>query len=94
MWFKHSMSIAQQLIPFYNTTVHSNKTYVALNVVKLFVILSKLTTPTGHNGRYNRRSFSSHTHNKIQISADKIGIIKRALLLPFNMFGQAMYFKS
>ena len=36
MWFKHSMSmsIVQQLIPIYNTTVHKNKTnYVALNVV-------------------------------------------------------------
>ena len=37
MWFKYSMSIAQQLIPIYNTTVHKNKTNVALNVVKLFV---------------------------------------------------------
>ena len=33
MWFKHSTSIAQQLIPIYNTTVHKNKGYVALNVV-------------------------------------------------------------
>ena len=30
MWFKHSMSIAQQLNPIYNTTVHKNKTNVAL----------------------------------------------------------------
>ena len=37
MWFKHSMSIAKQLIPIYNTTVHKNKSYVALNVAKLFV---------------------------------------------------------
>ena len=36
MWFKHSMSIAQQLIPIYNTTVHKNKTIVALNVVNCF----------------------------------------------------------
>ena len=33
MWFKHSMSIAQQLLPIYNTTVYKNKTNVALNVV-------------------------------------------------------------
>ena len=25
MWFKHSMSIAQQLIPVFNTTVHKTK---------------------------------------------------------------------
>ena len=37
MWFKHSMSIAQKLLPIYNTTVHKNMSYVALNVVKLFV---------------------------------------------------------
>ena len=37
MWFKHSVSNAQQLIPIYNTTVYKNKSYVALNVVKLFV---------------------------------------------------------
>ena len=30
--FQHSMSIAQQLIPIYNTTVHNSKSYVALNV--------------------------------------------------------------
>ena len=34
---KHSMSIAQQLIPIYNTTVHKNKSNVALNAAKLFV---------------------------------------------------------
>ena len=37
MWFKQSMSIAQQLIPIYNITVHKTKSYIALNVVKLFV---------------------------------------------------------
>ena len=38
MLFKHIMSIAQQLmIPIYNTTVHKNESYVALNVVKLLV---------------------------------------------------------
>ena len=38
MLFKHSMSISQQLIPIYNTTVQKNKTYdVALNVARLFV---------------------------------------------------------
>ena len=37
MRFKRSMNIARQLMPIYNTTVHENKTYVALNVVKLFV---------------------------------------------------------
>ena len=37
VWFKHSMSIAQQLRPIYNTAVHKNKSYVALNVVNLFL---------------------------------------------------------
>ena len=32
MWFKHSMSIAQQLIAIYNTTVDKNTSSVALNV--------------------------------------------------------------
>ena len=31
MWFKHSMSIALQLLPIYNTNVHKNKSAVALN---------------------------------------------------------------
>ena len=37
LWFKHSMSIPKQLIPIYNTTVHKNKSYVALIVLILFV---------------------------------------------------------
>ena len=33
MLFKHSMGIAQQLIPVYNTTVQKSKSYdVAVNV--------------------------------------------------------------
>ena len=32
MLFWHSMSIAQQLIPIYNTTVHTREITVALNV--------------------------------------------------------------
>ena len=31
MLFQYSMSIAQQLMPIYNTTVHKNKINVALN---------------------------------------------------------------
>ena len=38
MWFKHSMSIAQQLITIYNTTMHKNKSNVALNVAYVRVI--------------------------------------------------------
>ena len=38
MWFKHSMSIAQQLIRIYNTTVHKDKSNISLNLVKLFVL--------------------------------------------------------
>ena len=30
MLFRHNMSIAQQLIPIYNTNVHKNKSTVAL----------------------------------------------------------------
>ena len=33
----HNMSIAQQMIPIYNTIVHKNKSYGALNMAKLFV---------------------------------------------------------
>ena len=32
MWFKHSMSLAQQLMPIYNTTVHKNMTNVAFRI--------------------------------------------------------------
>ena len=32
LWFKYIMSIAQQLIPIYNTTMHKNKSIIALNV--------------------------------------------------------------
>ena len=41
------MSIAQQLMPIYNTTVYKNKVNVALNVVKC---LEFMKTPTGHKG--------------------------------------------
>ena len=34
---RHSMSIAQQLMPIYNTTVHKNKINVALNLMRLTV---------------------------------------------------------
>ena len=35
MWFKHSMSIAQQLMPIYNTNVKNNdKSNVAFNVAQ------------------------------------------------------------
>ena len=49
MWFKRSVIITEQLILIYNTTEHKNKSYVALNVVKL--LCHKLKTPTGHKGR-------------------------------------------
>ena len=42
------MSIAQQQIPIYNTTVQKNKSYVALNVANCSC--HKLKTPTGHKG--------------------------------------------
>ena len=44
MLFRHSMSIAQQLMPIYNTTVHKNKVNVALNC---WVFMK---TPTDHKG--------------------------------------------
>ena len=37
MLFRHSMSIAQELMPIYNTTVHKNKINVALNLMWLTV---------------------------------------------------------
>ena len=37
MLFRHSMSIAQQRMPIYNSTVHKNKVNVALNLMRLTV---------------------------------------------------------
>ena len=48
MLFRHSMSITQQLMPIYNTTVHKNKINVALNLMWLTV--GCYETPTGHKG--------------------------------------------
>ena len=48
MLFRRSMSIAQQLMPIYNTTLHKNKTNVALNLMWLTVCCYE--TPTGHKG--------------------------------------------
>ena len=49
MWFKHSKSIAQQLIPIYNTTVHKNE---ELCSPLCDWLCHNLTTPTGHVGRW------------------------------------------
>ena len=38
MWFKHSMSIAQQLMSIYNTTEHKNKSTVVANVANIHAI--------------------------------------------------------
>ena len=38
MWFKHIMSIAQQLMPIYNTIVHKNKSTIDLNVANVRAI--------------------------------------------------------
>ena len=45
MWFKRSMSIAQQLIPIYNTTVHKNK-----EPLMWLCSCYKLKTPICHYG--------------------------------------------
>ena len=47
MRFKHSMSIAQQLMPIYNTTVHKNKSAVALNVAMFVPKLKDTNMPQG-----------------------------------------------
>ena len=47
MLFRHSKSIEQQLIPIYNTTVHKNKSNVALNVDTSWCYGE---TPTLHKG--------------------------------------------
>ena len=52
MWFKYSMSITQKLIPIYNITMLKNKSYVALNVAKVFV--HKLKIPTCHKDDKNK----------------------------------------
>ena len=43
MLFRHSISIAQQIMPIYNTTMHKNKINVALNlnVVNCWVLGDK-----------------------------------------------------
>ena len=38
MLFWNSMSIAQQLVPIYNTTVHNNIIIISLYVAKLLVL--------------------------------------------------------
>ena len=37
MWFKDSMSIAQQVMPIYNTTTHKNKSNLSLTLMWLTV---------------------------------------------------------
>ena len=56
MLFEHIMSIPQQLIPIYNTTVHNNKSDVALNVDKL------LKTPTPHGQHHNGQATPDNQH--------------------------------
>ena len=34
MLFRYSMTITQQLMPIYDSTMHKNKTTIALNVAK------------------------------------------------------------
>ena len=46
MSFRHSMSIAQQMIPIYNTTVHKINVNIALNVAYCWFYV----TPTCHYG--------------------------------------------
>ena len=47
MLFRHSMSIAQQLISIYNTTMHKNKINVALNLMWL---TARVLRDTDHKG--------------------------------------------
>ena len=54
MWFKHSISVAHQLIPIYSTTVHKNKDLYALNVVNC--LCHNLTTPTSQRQEKPRRN--------------------------------------
>ena len=44
------MSIAQQLMPIYNPTVHKNKINVALYLMWLLVTFGVMRHPTGHMG--------------------------------------------
>ena len=44
--FRHSVSVAQQLIPIHNTTVHKNKSIIAFNVANCWCF----ETPACHNG--------------------------------------------
>ena len=50
MWFKHSISIAQQLTPIYNTTVYKIRTRVLLPLMWLNCLCHKLKIPTDHKG--------------------------------------------
>ena len=60
MLFKHSMSIAQQLIPIYNTTLYKNKTNVAINLMWLTVECYE----TGINGHFRREIFLQNGKRK------------------------------
>ena len=54
MLFRHSMSIAQQLMPIYNNTVHENKMNVALYLMWLTVGCYETSKrPQGWNSNYS-----------------------------------------
>ena len=73
MWFKHSMSIAQQLMPIYNTTLHKNKITVALNMANVPAISYK--TPNMPQGG---RVANSKNVNKV---SDSLVVNKKSLFL-------------
>ena len=77
MWFKHSMSIAQQLIHIYNTTVHKNKSYVALNVANWFSILCDLA-------QLNHRLYRRIVHNKIKYLGRGRGGVSRCEVVKYH----------
>ena len=70
MWFKHSMSIAQQLIPIYNTTVHKNKSTFAFNVDTCWCY----ETPTCHKGGTCSSIFTQFIHLVLYINYNSLFI--------------------
>ena len=87
MWFKHSMSITQQLMPIYNTTAHKNKSTVALNVAN---VCASYSHKGGNNWifnslfDYNYSSKSKDEVMKVEVILLTMGKVKLELLTPWQ----------
>ena len=65
MLFQHSLSITQQLIPIYNSTVHKNNSPFALNVVTCWCYVE---TPTCYKGEQS----TTHPASAVRCTAAEV----------------------